>query len=374
MSIKTCPKCGCLVAPQLPRCRSCGTYLHGTRLEGMLSKLLPAPLRAAPATALIFVAIALTYLVMAVAALPSSPLAFSEYTLRHAGATARISLELGEWWRIFTSIFVHHDVVHLGFNLYCLALVGPIVEQFFGKKRFLVLYLIAGAASMAASHVWYADILDRPYTSAGASGAVCGLIGLAWVGANRWMPKQPHIADGMRRWAVMLAIFGFLVPGINNAAHAGGFLVGAALGQVVPVGPLKTVGQRRTASLLATLSVAVSLACAGLSLRAGWGHPWALPADVRGSVLLGMSVSGDPPAWRDSTQYDALMSCQRVVEAARPVETVRAACEYALHVAPYQPLPAYEYLEQIERAEGNDRRADRLAHARRVVRSLVRPQ
>lgn len=371
MSVKTCPKCGRLVAPQQPRCRGCDTYLHGSRLEGALSKLLPASLRAAPATAMIFVAIAATYLVMAVAALPASPLAFSEYTLRHAGAAGRIPLEMGEWWRLVTSIFVHHDVVHLGFNLYCLALVGPIVEQFFGKKRFLALYLVVGVASMAVSDVWYADILDRPYVSAGASGAVCGLIGLAWMGADRWMPKQPHIAEGMKRWAVMLAIWGFLVPGINNAAHAGGFVVGLALGRVVPVGPLKSAARRRLASALALVSILTVVACAGWSLRAGWGHPWSLPADVRGSAVLGFDVSGDRPAWRDSSQYDALMACQRVYIADRPVETVRAACEYALRVAPYQPVPAYEFLEQIERDEGNDRRANRLAHARAVVRSLV---
>ncbi|MFT6400557.1 MAG: rhomboid protease GluP [Bradymonadia bacterium] len=334
-------------------------------------KIVPEPMRAAPATGAIFVVTTLVFLVMAVAALPSSPLAFSGYTLQQAGATTRMSLALGEWWRLVTSNFIHHDLVHLGFNLYCLALVGPIVETFFGRKKTLLMYFAAGVGSMAVSHFWYAVVLNQPYTSAGASGAVCGLIGLAWMGSNKFIPAQPHIANGMKRWAVMLAIWGFVVPGINNAAHAGGFVVGIILGKLVSVGAPKGVAKARALSVATLSAVLAVAACGVIAVVSAAPYPFRLNNDAHGASLMGFELGGDRPEWADSTQLDVLMACQRLAAANRPLEEIAGACEFALRASPYQPVPAYEYLEQIERQRGDERRARQLNQARAIIREMA---
>jgi hypothetical protein len=224
---------------------------------------------------------------------------------------------------------------------------------------------------MGASHIWYAVVRDVAYTSAGASGAVCGLIGVAWIGATRFVPRQSGIADGMKRWAFMLAVWGFVVPGINNAAHLGGFVGGCALGRLVLLSPPKSVSMQRALSAITGAATLGVLACGVIAVVAAAPFPWSLDDDVRGASLVGINVSGDKPAWRDSTQYDALMACDRVVVAGRPIADVISACEFALRAAPYQPVPAYDYLAHIERDAGNLRRAGRLVHAREVVRSLL---
>ena len=162
MSVVTCPKCGALITPQLERCRQCGKFLHGTRMEGWLLSSLPGPLRKSPGTALLVIAIVVSYLGVAVIALPGSPLAFTGYTLRHVGATHGPSILLGEWWRIATSLFVHHDLLHVGFNLYALIIVGPVVEQLFDRKKMLLMYLLAGLGSMTVSHCWYVYLMGGP--------------------------------------------------------------------------------------------------------------------------------------------------------------------------------------------------------------------
>lgn len=330
----------------------------------------PEPLRAAPTTGFLFVSIAVCYLALAVLVLPSSPLAFTRYTLLQAGATGRIAMALGEWWRLVTSLFIHHDVVHLAFNLYCLALVGPIVERLFGRKKTLLFYLATGAFSMAVSHVWYAGILDTNYASAGASGAVCGFIGLAWLGAKRSVPQESGIVEGMQRWAVMLAIWGFVVPGINNAAHLGGFVAGAALGRVVPLGPPKSLGWQRALSWASLLSLVGVAWCAWMAISTAMPHPWALERDMNSAYVLGASVSGDRPAPEDSTQQDALDQCGRAVRQGQPAEVIREHCEFALRASPSNTGP-YHYTAQAERLLGNPRRGARLDGARELVRSLL---
>lgn len=370
MSVKTCPKCGALITPQLERCRQCGTYLHGTRAEGWFLAMLPGPLRSAPGSGAIAVAIVVAYLATAVLALPSSPLGFTSYTLRHVGATHGPSILLGEWWRLATSIFVHHDLVHLGFNLYALAIVGPVVEKLYDRKKMVLMYLLAGVASMAVSHFWYVSTGKLLVTSGGASGAVCGLIGAAWVGARRFTPPQPHIAQGMKRWAVALAVFGFVVPGINNAAHGGGLVVGAALAAVFPIGITRTVSAQRMLSVVTTLAVAGVLACFGFMLSEARGYPGSLDDDFYVPTLAGIRL-GSAPDWEDSAQVAADEACRGIARTDRPIEEKLHACEFAMRVNAHHG-PTYTLLAQLEEQAGNEARAQRLvALAQRLNRERI---
>ncbi|PKQ69029.1 hypothetical protein BZG01_01610 [Labilibaculum manganireducens] len=135
----------------------------------------------------------------------------------------------GQWWRLFTAIFLHIGIFHLLMNMYALVYIGLLLEPYLGKTRFIGAYLLTGIASSIAS-LWYHDIT----ISAGASGAIFGLYGvfLALLTTN--------LLDKSVKKAFMTSILVFvgynivngLKPdsGIDNAAHIGGLLSGFIIG------------------------------------------------------------------------------------------------------------------------------------------------
>jgi len=140
-----------------------------------------------------------------------------------------------EYWRLFTVTLVHGNIVHLMFNMYALWIIGPIVEALYGPWRYLAIYLICAAAGSAAS---YATSFAP---AVGASGAVFGLFGTLLVADHVHKPALTRNARNLTmQIGVLIGInllIGFSVPGIDNAAHIGGLLAGAALGfLVVPQG------------------------------------------------------------------------------------------------------------------------------------------
>jgi membrane associated rhomboid family serine protease len=137
----------------------------------------------------------------------------------------------GEWWRLFTVTLVHGGLLHLGFNMYALFIVGPFVEMMYGRAYFIGFYLVAALAGSTASYL----TLENP--SVGASGAVFGLFGLLAVG--NWVHK-PALGARARSLSTQIGflillniVIGFTFPGIDNAAHLGGLAAGAWLGLIV---------------------------------------------------------------------------------------------------------------------------------------------
>jgi rhomboid protease GluP len=140
----------------------------------------------------------------------------------------------GQWWRLITSAFVHIGLLHLLFNMWCLWRLGFLAELIFGRGKYLAIYLVCAVVSAMASIAW------RPMAaSAGASGAIFGIAGaLLATFYFRKLPLPPSAARPMLRSLVTFAIvnlaFGSLVPGIDNAAHVGGFACGLVIGAVLP--------------------------------------------------------------------------------------------------------------------------------------------
>ncbi|KAA3595985.1 MAG: rhomboid family intramembrane serine protease [Calditrichaeota bacterium] len=134
----------------------------------------------------------------------------------------------GEYWRLLTSMFIHIGIIHLFFNLYALFILGKSVECFFGKIDFLVIYFISGLWGSLFSYAFNNSI------SAGASGAVFGLIGalISFFAINREMfgesGKKTLISTIFI--AVLNLVIGFSTSGIDNYAHIGGLLGGLSLG------------------------------------------------------------------------------------------------------------------------------------------------
>ena len=152
----------------------------------------------------------------------------SEVLLR-MGAKYTPLIAAGEYWRLFTSMFLHIGVMHLAFNGYALFIIGTELERLFGTGRFLSVYLFSGLFGSLVSYA-LSDSL-----SAGASGAIFGIIGA--LAAFFLIHRERLGAWGMRRLgniALVLVLnlaWGFSQPNrIDNRAHLGGLLAGLALG------------------------------------------------------------------------------------------------------------------------------------------------
>ncbi len=150
------------------------------------------------------------------------------------GANFGPATQDGQWWRLFTALFIHFGIVHLALNLWALWDVGRLVEQLYGRWRFLLLYVLSGVLGNLVSLVLHGN----QAVSGGASGAIFSLYGALLV----FLWRARRIVDpGEFRWlfggaavfaSLMLGV-GFIVQGIDNAAHVGGLAAGALLGLVI---------------------------------------------------------------------------------------------------------------------------------------------
>ena len=131
----------------------------------------------------------------------------------------------GEWYRLFTAMFVHFGVSHFAANALGLIIFGTRMERYFGHVWFLLVYVITGLWGSVASLY-----LSRAY-SAGASGAIYGLVGFIFL-YTRLSKRSIEFIN----WYVMFiyigvgVALGFSTPGVDNFAHLGGLLAGAAMG------------------------------------------------------------------------------------------------------------------------------------------------
>lgn len=145
----------------------------------------------------------------------------------------------GQWWRLISCQFLHFGLIHLAFNAAALLQLGPLAEQWYGRGHFLALYLVAGIGGGFGTLLWNPEV-----NSAGASGAIFGVIGglLAFV-SRRDLGVPVRAMLSLRRsfltfGGISLAA-GFLLPGVDNAAHVGGLVTGFVAGHVLarPITP-----------------------------------------------------------------------------------------------------------------------------------------
>ena len=152
----------------------------------------------------------------------------TEVALRFGALYTPYVIVKGEWWRLFTSMFIHFGLTHIASNMVSLYMVGRIVEAYYGKIRFLVIYLAAGLGGGLLTLV--TDLQSRDFSlTAGASGAIFGIMSAFVVFAVNPVTRK---AFPIRR--VISGIFfallpGFYTSGISVTAHIGGFIVGLIL-------------------------------------------------------------------------------------------------------------------------------------------------
>jgi membrane associated rhomboid family serine protease len=153
-------------------------------------------------------------------------------------------IERGELYRLVSVTLVHGGYLHLFLNLYALWIVGPIVESIWGRRFFVLFYLLTAIGASTASFL----ITHGP--AVGASGAIFGLVGVILAGTRAHHPvldrRARSIVPQLGMFVVINLAFGFLTASatgfnIDNAAHVGGLIAGLWLGFVVPPGKVPTL-------------------------------------------------------------------------------------------------------------------------------------
>ncbi len=231
---------------------------------------------------------------------------FPEPVLLAYGAKLnRLINELHQWWRFVTPMFVHVGLLHLLVNMYSLWIVGPYVEKLYGSAKFVIFWVLTGVAGVVASYLtvigpgkpmnaagrFLFKINDFP--SAGASGALFGLVGVLFVFGIKFRHELPEgfkraFGTGMLPIIVLNLFIGFLGRGlIDNAAHLGGLVAGAALAVVVGY---RRPGERTSIALAWQVLQIAAIAVVAVSFLRVAQH---FQDPVAASVMAQAPVSGD---------------------------------------------------------------------------------
>jgi len=163
-----------------------------------------------------------------------------------------------QYWRLITAMFLHAGIIHIALNMYALYLFGYLIEEAFGKLRFIAIYLACGFLASVASFA-FGPVLE---VGVGASGAIFGLLG-AWVAYNfRRRDTQYNRAQLQSAYVLIVLnlILSFSISGIDWRAHVGGLVAGIVAGASA-----ESFGNRDTAF---TVTGFVLLIAIGVALTA----------------------------------------------------------------------------------------------------------
>jgi rhomboid protease GluP len=266
MSPKLCPACGTLVGASATKCHQCGASMKYSfaAASKTLGRWMP---QTSPVTYAMLTICCLMYgLGIVISMRLGESTGLSGGLMNLGGIAGPVNFRLGESipypyiisqpWRLITAIFLHGGLLHIGFNMWVLMDIGPMVEEMYGSARYFFLYIATGTVGYVAS----STIGLHP--SVGASGALLGLIGaLLAATTGRKNPAAQALRSALIRWVIYIGVLGFIMSGTDNYAHGGGLASGYLLGRMFADRAPADVTERRRADLLgwaAGFAVAVS--------------------------------------------------------------------------------------------------------------------
>ncbi|HEX3760534.1 MAG TPA: rhomboid family intramembrane serine protease [Kofleriaceae bacterium] len=219
--------------------------------------------------------------------------------LLRTGALVHGMVAAGEWWRVVTCVFVHIGEIHLGLNVIGLVVLGAIAEDVFGRAGLVAIFGGAGVAGAVASY-----LASPGGASAGASGAVFGLLGAVFVEIT-WHRARYRQAWKRGLWGLLVVItigdlgFGMITPVVDQWAHGAGLAAGAVLGIALsPTARWRRIGAV-AGQALALGFAAVSVVACVLAIRTSY-----LDSLTRGGfarVRVGELALQVPVSWQVST-------------------------------------------------------------------------
>jgi rhomboid protease GluP len=251
-----CPSCGKLISVSEEKCPFCGAwnpslYGFGPGLQKWIGRRLDL-------IGVIVTACVVLYIV-ALALQPEAILQMHGFfgilspggrALYQLGMTGGVAWEERWWWTLLTAVYLHGSLLHIFFNVMWIRQLGPGVIEFYGPSRAFVIFSIAGAVGFLVSN------LASGAQSIGASGAIFGLLAAIIVYSRRI--NHSMLSGQMWQLALVMFVMGFIMPSVNNWAHAGGFAGGWVAAQVMPIEAQKREG--RLAMIVALLLALATLA------------------------------------------------------------------------------------------------------------------
>ena len=147
----------------------------------------------------------------------------------------------GKWWLLISATFLHGGIFHILFNMMWVKDLAPATEKLFNPYKMIVIYLFGGIGGNIAA-IFFPLIMNSLFSLnmammpvIGASGAVFALMGsIIAFGKKTGGFYGQHLVRQLGVWAVIMIGMGFLIPGISNTAHIGGFISGFVIGYLIP--------------------------------------------------------------------------------------------------------------------------------------------
>jgi len=240
-----CPSCGLLVGVNDEKCYNCGRLrpgmfglAHVLRSFGKDQGFVPFVIGTCVVVYVLTLAMTLmTEGTMFGGGSLFSLLGPSQQALYLFGESGAVPVFLaGRWWTVLSASWLHAGILHILFNMMALRQLAPAVADMYGTARMVIIYVLAGVAGFLLSSVAGAYLPALPFLrgsgfTVGASASISGLIGaILYYGRRSGSSMASNYAT---QTALMLVLYGFFMPGIDNYAHAGGFAGGYLVSQVL---------------------------------------------------------------------------------------------------------------------------------------------
>jgi rhomboid protease GluP len=234
-----CPSCGSLVGVNDDRCYMCGRANPSLWGFGPALRQLGADLGFVP---LVIGGAVVIYVLTLIASGPSALggggsifnlFGPNDRALLMFGASGAYPVfVLGSWWTVLSATWLHAGLLHILFNMLAVRNIGPLTAEMIGPSRTIIVYVLSGVCGFLLSSVAGAFFPPLPFLrgaslTIGASASIMGLIG-ALLHYGRTSGSS-LIRQQAIQWTIYIALYGLIMPGIDNYAHAGGFIGGYAL-------------------------------------------------------------------------------------------------------------------------------------------------
>ncbi|MCU0592304.1 MAG: rhomboid family intramembrane serine protease [Desulfobacterales bacterium] len=230
-----CPRCGLLISLSEQTCPYCGLRSPGARWRRLaVFRLMADPALLVKTVIGVNIGMFVLSLLMDLrtAGLTVNPFQLLSPTLRSLfvlGATGTDPInEYHRWWTLVSASYLHGGLLHIFFNMAAFRQLSAVVVREYGTQRMFAVYTLGGVAGFAVSYLAGVGL------TIGASAGVCGLVGaILYYGKSRGGAYGTALYKQVGMWVVIMFVFGFVVPGINNWGHGGGIAAGVLLGYLL---------------------------------------------------------------------------------------------------------------------------------------------
>jgi len=251
-----CPRCNKLISGYLDECSGCGLANPASKAKWFGLLTLGGGSLIRPIIGLCILTFGMSYLLPMLIPLLAAPTHSGLFGLLPSPSSKALavlgwadprSIFSGQWHLLITAIFLHGGVLHILFNMLWVRDLGAQAEALLGPRLMVLAFVLTGIGGNLLAVYWpfFAHSLgvSSSFTPlVGASGAVFGLMGVIMSYAPRKAGFMGlGLARQMGKWALVLILLGFLMPGVSNLAHIGGFVSGWLLGKLIPLGRGRTL-------------------------------------------------------------------------------------------------------------------------------------